>query len=58
LVSKLDSSESVFFAEARSWRLDSSSIVLNRFRSFLFKPPPLSIAGQQPETARKKERGG
>ena len=38
------SSVSVFFAERRSCRLDSSSIVLNFFRSFLFKRPPRSRA--------------
>ena len=39
-MSKLDSSVSVFLAEARSCRFDSSSIVLNLLRSFLFKRSP------------------
>ena len=48
-VSKLASSVSVFFADASSWRFDSSSIVLNRFRSFLFKrlPPPRALGGRE-----------
>ena len=53
-VSKLDSSVSVFFAESSSCRFDSSSIVLNFFRSFLFKRPPRSRA---PPGARPKKSG-
>src|SRR6266498_1999790 len=43
-VSKLDSSVRVFLAESRSCLFDSSSIVLNRFMSFLFKRVTLASA--------------
>src|SRR6266702_4790060 len=52
-VSKLDSSVRVFLAERSSCFFDSSSIVLNRFRSFLFKratlvsePPAGAVKGR------------
>src|SRR5512142_3332754 len=57
-VSNEASSVRVFFAWTRSWRFDSSSIVLNRFTSFLFKrAPSLRTPRSRKEGGEPKRRG-